>query len=93
MVTYAPPTATDNCSAAPVSCVRPSGDTFPFVKTTVVCTAADAANNTDTCSFDVTVRRPLDVAQDGLSQLVAFGAPVTNHHHRTLIYLAIRHLR
>lgn len=48
-------TVTDNCPNATVMCSPPSGATFPAGSTTVTCTATDAAGNTDTCSFTVTV--------------------------------------
>ena len=56
VVTYAAPTVTDNCSGAgaPV-CSPASGSTFPVGTTTVTCTATDAAGNTGSCSFTVTV--------------------------------------
>src|SRR5262249_31276993 len=39
-----------------------SGSTFPLGTTTVNCTATDAAGNTATCSFTVTVQPQADVA-------------------------------
>lgn len=39
----------------PVSCDRASGSRFPIGTTTVTCTATDAAGNTGTASFSVTV--------------------------------------
>ncbi|MBI3949178.1 MAG: HYR domain-containing protein [Acidobacteria bacterium] len=48
-------TVTDNCPGATISCTPPSGSTFPLGTTTVTCTATDAADNTATCSFTVTV--------------------------------------
>ncbi|HSY76236.1 MAG TPA: HYR domain-containing protein, partial [Bacteroidia bacterium] len=53
-LSYSSPSATDNCSAT-VSCSPPSGTTVSAGITTVVCTATDAAGNTATCSFTVTV--------------------------------------
>ena len=49
------PNATDNCAVVAVSCDPPSGSTFSNLTTTVLCTAADAAGNTATCSFTVTL--------------------------------------
>jgi len=40
----------------PVTCVPPSGSTFPIGTTTVECSATDAAGNTATGSFTITVR-------------------------------------
>jgi hypothetical protein len=47
-------TATDNCSATVVS-IPASGSLFPIGTTTVNSVATDAAGNTATCSFTVTV--------------------------------------
>ncbi len=51
-------TASDNLDPAPtLACgAHPSGSTFPLGDTTVTCTATDAAGNTNTGSFTVTVR-------------------------------------
>ena len=54
-VTYATPTAMDNCPGATVVCSPASGSTFARGVTTVTCTATDASNNTASCSFTVTV--------------------------------------
>ncbi|MEW6210684.1 MAG: FG-GAP-like repeat-containing protein [Acidobacteriota bacterium] len=54
-VSYAAPTASDNCASAPVVvCSPPSGSIFPAGVTTVSCTATDAAANRASCSFTVT---------------------------------------
>ena len=56
VVNYSNPTVSDNCAGASlVGCVPPSGTTFQVGTTTVTCTAKDAANNTSSCSFTVTV--------------------------------------
>ncbi|HWO02809.1 MAG TPA: PxKF domain-containing protein, partial [Blastocatellia bacterium] len=56
VVTYASPTATDNCGGTPtVSCAPPSGSPFPIGATTVNCTATDSCNNSSSCSFTVSV--------------------------------------
>lgn len=47
--------AADNCGSATVACLPPSGSAFPKGVTTVTCAAADAAGNTATCAFTVTV--------------------------------------
>src|SRR5207244_3450182 len=49
------PTINDNCSGATFVCNPASGSTFLKGLTTVSCTATDAANNTASCSFTVTV--------------------------------------
>ncbi len=48
-------TVTDNCPGATVVCVPASGSFFPVGTTTVNCMGMDAAGNTATCSFTVTV--------------------------------------
>ncbi|MBS1497154.1 MAG: HYR domain-containing protein [Bacteroidetes bacterium] len=47
--------ATDNCPGVTVTSVPASGSTFASGTTTVTSTAKDAAGNTSTCSFTVTV--------------------------------------
>jgi hypothetical protein len=54
-VTYAPG-ASDLCGSVSVVCAPPSGSLFPAGMTTVTCTATDNANQTASCSFNVTVR-------------------------------------
>jgi peptidoglycan/xylan/chitin deacetylase (PgdA/CDA1 family) len=70
--TWAAPTATDNCTIPPaVFSTHNSGFAFPIGATTVTYTALDAKNNTQTCSFTVTV---LKINADlGLSMTVARG--------------------
>lgn len=60
VVSYTLPTATDACdSTAPaVTCSPASGSTFAIGATPVACTATDAANNSGSCTFTVTVRPP-----------------------------------
>jgi uncharacterized repeat protein (TIGR01451 family) len=56
---YAPPLATDNdpsFNASSVSCSPASGSSFNVGTTPVTCTATDAAGNTSSCSFNVTVQ-------------------------------------
>lgn len=56
-VTYTAPTAKDAVTANPtVNCTPASGSTFVLGETTVTCTAADAAGNKSTTSFEVLVR-------------------------------------
>jgi len=55
VVVYNTPSASDNCSAATVVCVPPSGSSFAVGATTVICTATDAAANSTQCGFTVTV--------------------------------------
>jgi hypothetical protein len=53
-----------------VVCDPPSGSTFPKGATTVTCTASDAAGNTNTCTFDVTVddhEAPVAACREGVN--------------------------
>ena len=60
VITWAEPTVADNCDMSP-SLTRTdgtgynSGDVFPAGTTTISYLATDAAGNTSTCSFDITV--------------------------------------
>jgi flavin reductase (DIM6/NTAB) family NADH-FMN oxidoreductase RutF len=54
-------TATDNCPGVTVMSSPASGTVFPVGTTTVTATATDAARNTATCSFTVTVTNPAPV--------------------------------
>ena len=55
VATWTPPTASDNCSVTSFTSTHNSGDVFPVGTTAVVYTATDAAGNTTTCTFNVTV--------------------------------------
>jgi len=46
------------CQPVTLTCNPASGSTFPIGTTTVTCTASDACDNRDVCSFTVTVERP-----------------------------------
>ena len=73
VVSYAPPTATDEGGETPtVGCLPASGSLFPIAKTTVTCTATDAddSNSPVTATFTVTVN-------GALAQLQALLASVT----------------
>ena len=68
-------TATDNSGVTPtVSCIPRSGLTFAIGPTTVNCTATDAANNSSTGSFTVTVNG----AEAQLLKLIAMVGIVSN---------------
>ena len=54
-VSFATPTASDNCPGVTVSCAPPAGSNFPVGTTTVTCTAMDTSANTASCNFNVTV--------------------------------------
>ncbi len=54
-VTFAAPTASDNCASVTVTSSHASGSFFSIGTTTVTSTATDAPGNTTTCTFTVTV--------------------------------------
>lgn len=55
VVTYATPSASDNCPGVTVGCSPSSGSVFMKGTTTVTCTATDTSSHTASCSFTVTV--------------------------------------
>ncbi len=57
VVTYGSISANDNCTPPSITLIGglPSGSTFPVGVTTITYRATDAANNSSTCSFTVTV--------------------------------------
>ncbi|MCA9321870.1 MAG: HYR domain-containing protein, partial [Planctomycetes bacterium] len=55
VVTWTPPSITDNCPGAVLSSTHQPGDHFFDGTTTVVYTATDVGGNVVSCSFDVTV--------------------------------------
>ncbi len=57
--------AVDNCASTPVVCSPPSGSLFPIGVTAVICTAADASQNSAGCSFTVTVNSILFFQRSG----------------------------
>ena len=54
--TYTTPTATDAVGVVSIACTPPSGSVFPIGSTVVTCTARDAALNTSTKTFTITVQ-------------------------------------
>jgi hypothetical protein len=58
IVTWTPPTVTDDCATAPVlSSNYPNGSTFPVGTTAIIYAATDDKFNRSTCSFNVIVTR------------------------------------
>jgi len=83
VVTFAA-TAADNCDPAPVViCTPASGSTFAVGVNTVICQAVDAAGNTNTCSFTVTVLDPiqpkLTIAHVGVDVIVSWPQTCTTY--------------
>ncbi|HTS17487.1 MAG TPA: HYR domain-containing protein [Verrucomicrobiae bacterium] len=69
-VSFALPTATDNCSTNPgVVCVPPSGSIFNAGTNTVMVTATDDVGNQSHCAFHVIVRGPLLQNELALSEV------------------------
>ncbi|BDG05421.1 HYR domain-containing protein [Anaeromyxobacter oryzae] len=56
LVTFSSSATDDVSGSVPVTCTPPSGGTFALATTTVTCRANDAAGNTGTASFTITVR-------------------------------------
>ena len=56
LVTFPPPTVSDNAPGVTLSCDRPFESVYPLGKTPVTCTAEDASRNTATAIFLVTVK-------------------------------------
>ncbi len=56
LVKLTPPTASDNAPGVTASCDRPVESVFPLGLAKVVCTSKDAAGNTATASYTVTVK-------------------------------------
>ncbi|QQS29307.1 MAG: HYR domain-containing protein [Sphingobacteriales bacterium] len=76
-VTFTIPPASDNCTGNPSEFSNiPSGSNFAVGTTTVQITASDAANNTGTCSFTVTVtdnQTPVAQCPASITQTVGTG--------------------
>ncbi len=66
IVTYSLPVATDNCGIENLELISglASGSSFPTGENTVTYEATDAAGNTATCSFTVTVQENVDPTID-----------------------------
>jgi hypothetical protein len=56
VVTFSAHATDPDDAAGPVTCTRPSGSTFGFGTTNVVCSSTDTHNNTGSTSFNVLVR-------------------------------------
>jgi hypothetical protein len=63
VVSYVPGVS-DNCSVASTTCVPPAGGLFAVGDTTAACTAADAANNQASCTFNVHVKGAAEQTSD-----------------------------
>src|SRR6185295_16241954 len=88
VVTWAAPSATDNCTLSSFTSNHNSGDSFPLGTTLVTYTATDGKGNTSTCSFNVIVNDDtapvitgcltditVSVPSSGCSKVVTWAAP------------------
>jgi lysophospholipase L1-like esterase len=73
-VQYASATVTNGALPVATACTPPSGAQFALGQTAVTCTATDALQRTDTCSFSVTV---LPAPRLSATSFVAFGDSIT----------------
>ena len=71
--------ATDACGAKDLDVAPPSGSGFPVGTTRVIATAVDNAGNRATCTFNVTVEKPTNVAVSSSESSQSFpaGASIT----------------
>jgi hypothetical protein len=74
-------TASDNVGVALLSCTLKTGTTFPIGVNNVTCTAVDAASNTASASFTVTVWG----APEQIVQLIEYIKGAISPTHRTLL--------
>jgi hypothetical protein len=58
VVTFEGPSVSGDCGPFTAICTPPSGSTFSFGLTTVVCTTSDGCGNTNSCSLNITLGAP-----------------------------------
>lgn len=76
VVTYPPPSVTDNLPGVTTVCSPPSGSTFPLGTTPVTCTATDSNGNQASCTFSVNVGGPVaKITIPAGAAAVEFGNP------------------
>jgi lysophospholipase L1-like esterase len=73
-VVYGSATTTDGASPVATFCTPASGSSFSIGTTPVTCTATDARQRTDACTFPVVVQRPATI---GATTFLAFGDSIT----------------
>ena len=71
---YGTPIVANGTSPVTTVCSPESGSLFNVGQSTVMCTATDAAQRTDTCSFSITVQAP---PRSSLTRFLAFGDSIT----------------
>jgi hypothetical protein len=73
-VSFATPTANDNCDGGlPVTCTPPSGASFSAGTTSVTCEATNSCGQRGSCQFNVTVNPPVLSTSVQLSPTMATG--------------------
>jgi uncharacterized repeat protein (TIGR01451 family) len=85
IVSFPAPTVVDNCPGSQVTCVPPSGTSFPLGTTNVICTARDATGGQATCGFTVTVNGAPQafVVLEGNGPALVFGPISANKKSRS----------
>jgi lysophospholipase L1-like esterase len=73
-VQYGTPTVTGGAPTVSVACAPPAGSMFPIGTTAVTCTATDARQRVDSCSFNVIVNLAPRIS---VTRFVAFGDSIT----------------
>jgi lysophospholipase L1-like esterase len=76
-VTYASPTTINGKLPVTTACAPASGSSFGIGKTSVSCTATDALQRTDACSFLITVLSPVPPPILAATSFLAFGDSIT----------------
>jgi lysophospholipase L1-like esterase len=71
------PTTTNGKAPVTTACVPASGSTFPVGVTPVACTATDALQRTDVCSFSITVLAVVPPPKLAVTRFFAFGDSIT----------------
>jgi len=71
------PAVSDNCPGVTLTCVPPSGSTFPQGTNRVTCNALDTSGNMTSCAFSVTVRLQPLAASPLQSQIRCVGETAT----------------
>ena len=86
IVNFPVPTVVDNCPGSQVTCVPPSGTSFPVGVTNVICTARDATGVQASCGFTVTVNGAPQafVVLEGNGSALEFGPVRANKKSRKM---------
>jgi len=77
-VTYTSPTVTGGAPPLTSGCFPASGTLFPVGATSLLCTASDSKQRTDSCRFTVTVTQPAPPSpRISVTRFLAFGDSIT----------------